>query len=92
MKEIKDIHGKLIMTVESDTLTRAIFDGLDLSGADFRGADLRYAKFIRCKVDGADFRGADMLAASLVWTDFRTAVSDKTTKMPASLPSRPHYL
>ena len=92
MYKVYDLQGKEIYSTDRES-TRAIFNELDLSNADFRNADLRYAKFIRCNVDGADFRGADMLAAYVVWTDFRTAITDKTTKMPMPTAStKPSYM
>lgn len=81
MYTIRDIQGNVILTIEKDSIF-AVFSGVDLRNADFKGAKLRYAKFIHCNVEGADFRGADMLAGYIVHTDFKKAITDKTTKFP----------
>ena len=91
MYTVKDIHGKIITTIEDESIF-AVFRDLDLRNADFNGAKLRYAMFIRCNVDGADFRGADMLAANIEQTDFTTAITDRTTLFPVEEEQRPHYM
>lgn len=91
MYTVKDIHGKVITTIEDESIF-AVFSDMDLSGADFRDARLRYAKFIRCKVDGADFRGADLLAGMISQTDFTKAITDSTTKLPAPPTLSPCYM
>ena len=52
MVEIKHADGRVLVTVDADTLSGADLSGADLSWADLRGADLR----------GADLRGADLRA------------------------------
>lgn len=85
MYTVYDLQGNVITTTERDSIFAKFID-MDLSNADFRNAELRYAMFIRCKVDGADFRGADLLAGYIVRTDFKKAITDRTTKMPAPQP------
>ena len=41
-------------------------DGLDLTGADLSGRDLRSAKLMRADLSGADLSGCDLRGASLV--------------------------
>ena len=79
---VRDLDGNEIVTIQDESIF-AVFRDMDLRRADFRCARLRYAKFINCNVEGADFRGADMLAGYIVQTDFRKAITDSTTKMPA---------
>lgn len=91
MYTVKDISGKTIVKIERDSIF-AIFRDLDLRNADFNGAKLRYAMFIRCNVEGADFRGADMLAGYIEQTDFTTAITDRTTLFPVEEEHHPHYM
>lgn len=91
MYTVYDSQGNVITTTEKDS-TFATFRDLDLSNADFRNAKLTFAKFIRCNVDGADFRGADMRASYMERTDFRTAITDKTTKMPEPEEHKYHFM
>lgn len=92
MIDIKDIHGKIIASLDCDSLYRADLSGLDLTEADLRGADLYYAKMVRTKLRGADLRGANLTAAYLVWTDLSEALTDHTTKRPTEQSYRPHYM
>lgn len=91
MYTVKDITGKSIVTIERDSIF-AIFRDLDLRNADFNGAKLRYAMFIRCNVEGADFRGADMIAGYIEQTDFTTALTDSSTLFPIEEERHPHYM
>ena len=88
---VNDISGNPIVKTEKDSIF-AVFRDLDLRNADFNGAKLRYAMFIRCNVEGADFRGADLLAANIEQTDFTTAITDRTTLFPVEEEQRPHYM
>lgn len=47
--------------------------GLDLSGQDFRGAQLQEVEFTNCNLSGADFTDATMLHARIKDCDLRKA-------------------
>lgn len=81
METIRDRDGNEILTIDKE-LMFAVFDCVDLSNADFNGKCLRYTQFYNCNVKDADFRGADLLGATIVWTDFREAITDKKTLFP----------
>lgn len=42
-----------------------VADGLNLSGAEFKDANLRHAIFRKCKLNGADFAGANLSDSEL---------------------------
>ena len=68
MVEIKDIHGKVLARledIEPDDLGYAFFNELDLSYANFEGADLFHSCFWFCNLTGANFRNADLRYAEL---------------------------
>ena len=48
-------------------------DYIDLSFANFEGADLKFATFCRCNLKGANFRNADMSDAKLCDCDVEGA-------------------
>ena len=55
MVEIKHRDGRLLVTVDADTLF-----GADLFGADLRGANLRRANLSEANLSGANLLGADL--------------------------------
>lgn len=58
-------------------ITSANFGNMDLRGADFRGADIRWCEFICANLAGADFRGAiGVETASFIWADVSGARFD----------------
>ena len=61
MIEIKHTDGRVLVTVDADTLR-----GADLRGANLRGADLRGTN-----LSGADLRWANLSGADLRWADLR---------------------
>ncbi|MEH6445977.1 MAG: pentapeptide repeat-containing protein [Oceanospirillaceae bacterium] len=54
-------------------LDQAPFEGLDLSGVDFRKASLKKADFKRTKLIGTNLRGADLSGAQFSKTDVKNA-------------------
>jgi hypothetical protein len=61
MVEIKDRHGRVLVTVDADTLR-----GANLSGANLSGADLSWAN-----LSGADLSWANLGGANLRWANLR---------------------
>ena len=61
MVEIKHRDGRVLVTVDADTL----------SGADLRGANLRAANLFGADLRGANLFGADLRRADLRWADLR---------------------
>jgi len=50
-----------------------IFQGLDLSGAEWAGVDLHRATFLKCDFSACNLRGADMRSVTLWNCDFTDA-------------------
>ena len=73
MVEIKHADGRVLVTVDADTLSGADLSGANLRGADLRGADLRGADLSEADLSGADLRGADLRGADLSGADLRGA-------------------
>jgi uncharacterized protein YjbI with pentapeptide repeats len=83
MIEIKNLDGKIIETVEGDTLMGVDLRWANLEGADFRGANLWRADLREANLWGADlrwanlfkanFEGADLSKAELAEANFRGA-------------------
>jgi len=71
--EIKNLDGKVIHVVQSDTLREANLRWADLSGANFRGANLYEANFFRANLYGANLYGANLYGADLYGADLRGA-------------------
>ena len=71
MVEIKHADGRVLVTVDADTLSGADLSGADLSWADLRGADLRGADLRGADLSWADLRGADLRGADLRGADLR---------------------
>lgn len=61
MIEIKDKVGKVLVTVDAETLR----------GADLRWANLRWADLSGANLSGADLSWADLRGANLRWADLR---------------------
>ena len=76
--EIKHkITGKVLLTIEGDTLQWANLQGADLQWANLREADLQ----------GVDLREADLQGADLQWADLRGADLREADLRGASLPT-----
>ena len=77
--EIKSVFGKVLFEFEKgnntikDTLIEAVKSGADLRGAYLRYADLRGADLRGADLVGADLRGADLGGAYLRYADLRGA-------------------
>ena len=83
MVEIKHRDGRVLVTVEADTLREANLRGADLREANLRGADLRWANLREAdlswanlswaNLSWADLSGADLSGANLREADLRGA-------------------
>ncbi len=60
MIEIKDFEGKVLMTVDADTLRGYDFSNADLFGAVFSGQDLTGCNFENAFLSCADFSGCNL--------------------------------
>ena len=70
MIEIKDIHGKLLATIDADTLEFADLSEMNLSYADLRGANLDHANLFFTNLEFADLRDANLRHAKTYGTKF----------------------
>jgi uncharacterized protein YjbI with pentapeptide repeats len=70
MIEIKDIHGKLLATIEADTLEFADLSEMDLEYADLKGANLDHANLYFTNLRFADLRDASLRYARTYGTQF----------------------
>lgn len=70
MIEIKDIHGKLLATIDADTLEFADLSEMNLSYADLRGANLDHANLYFTNLEFADLRDANLRHARTYGTKF----------------------
>lgn len=59
------LSGNVLFSIETDSLRLAV-EAAKKSGADLRGADLRYADLSGADLRGANFGGADLRGANLV--------------------------
>ena len=82
MYTLRDIHGKAIATINSDSLTFARLACYDLTDADFRGLDLSEACLDSPSIKGADFRGANLKHAYLGDNTLEDCIIDETTVLP----------
>ena len=73
MVEIKHRDGRVLVTVEADTLREANLRGADLSGADLSWADLSWADLSEANLSEANLSGADLREADLSWADLSEA-------------------
>ena len=73
MVEIKDRHGRVLVTVDADTLRGANLSGANLSGANLSGADLRWANLSWSNLSGANLSEADLSGANLSWANLSEA-------------------
>jgi hypothetical protein len=73
MLKIKDLTGKIIFTVDADSLSEADLSGADLGRADLSRADLRGADLSGADLSGADLRRADLRGAYLSRADLSGA-------------------
>ena len=73
--EIKNKQGKVIHTVNANTLVGVNLRGANLIGANLRGADLRDAD-----LEGTNLEGADLKGANLKGADLRGVKKDNRTK------------
>ena len=71
--EIKNKEGKVIFTVEGNSLVNADLRDADLQNADLRGADLRNADLWYADLWYANLRGADLQNANLRGANLRGA-------------------
>lgn len=76
MIEIKDIHGKLLATIEADTLEFADLSEMNLSYADLKGANLDHANLHFTNLEFADLRDANLSHARTYGTQFGGANLD----------------
>ena len=90
MIEIKDIHGKLLATIDADTLEFADLSKLNLCYADFRYANLMHANLAFTDLTFADLTMADLSEADLEGTEFGGAIVDGTEFPPEAY--HPHYM
>lgn len=60
MKNIIDIFGNTITSVDEETLSGVSFYGINLKNADFKNQDVSNSDFFKADISGADFRGADL--------------------------------
>ena len=60
-------------------------NGADLSGVDFKWADLSFAKLPNANLTGTDLRWADLTGANLYHADLRGAIIDGTILVEADL-------
>ena len=73
MIEIKHKDGRVLVTVQGDTLREANLRGADLREADLRWEDLHGANLRGADLREADLRWADLRGADLRWADLRGA-------------------
>jgi hypothetical protein len=73
--EIKDAHGRVLATVDADSLVGADLSHRDLRGANLSGCDLRGAHFISANLENADLRGA-LLTQSFPGANLRGTLLD----------------
>ena len=66
MIEIKHKDGRVLATVEADTLRGANLRGANLRWADLRGADLSGANLFEANLSWANLSGADLRARQYV--------------------------
>ncbi len=77
---ILDLHGAYLPRTD---LSFANLEGAKLHGADFTGADWRGVNLKDARLEGTILRGADLTGAKNVTVEqLRSAVIDKTTKLP----------
>ncbi|MCA2968701.1 MAG: pentapeptide repeat-containing protein [Acidobacteriaceae bacterium] len=73
MIEIKHKHGRVLMTVDADTLRRADLSGANLSEANLSGANLSEANLRWADLRGANLSEANLSEANLRWANLRWA-------------------
>src|SRR5690349_16408832 len=93
MIEIKHrTNGKVLLTVDAETLVGADLSGaslrnadlmkMDLGNADLRGADLRGADLRYADMRGSDLRGTNLRGARFHRTSLRHIRWDRHTRWP----------
>lgn len=65
MKNIIDIFGNTITSIDGETLSGVSFVGMDLRNADFKNQDVSYSDFFKADISGADFTGTDLRGTGL---------------------------
>jgi hypothetical protein len=73
MIEIRNKSGKVIHTVDGDSLREADLEGMDLTEANLSRANLTEANLRGANLTGANLTGADLVEANLSWADLRGA-------------------